>query len=110
MNLYHESFEMIKGGRKDIELRLYDEKRKTISVDDVIIFTDIDTGETLKTKCLKLHKAKTFLELFKTIDDNERVGSLKTETHEEMSEQMREYYSKEQEEKYGVLGIEIVTL
>ena len=101
---------MIKSGRKDIELRLYDEKRRKICVNDVIVFTNIDTSETIKTNCLKIYIADSFVELFEIINDNERVGSLKTETHEEMSEQMRSFYSIEDEEKYGVVGIEIALL
>jgi len=110
MKLYSDSFDMIKKGRKDIEIRLNDEKRKNISVGDIITFTNIDTAENITTKCVNLYKAKSFVELFDLINDNERVGSLKSETYEEMSEQMREYYPKEQEEKYGVLGIEFVIL
>ena len=101
---------MIKSGRKDIELRLNDEKRRKICANDKMVFTNIDTGETIETKCLKIHIADSFIKLFEIINDNERVGSQITETHEEMSEQMRAYYSREDEEKYGVVGIEIVII
>lgn len=110
MNLFSEPFQMIKSGKKDIELRLYDEKRRKICVNDIIVFTNIDTKEFIETECLKIHIAESFVKLFEMINNNERVGSQVTETHEEMAEQMRVYYSKEDEEKYGVVGIEVVLI
>ena len=48
MNLTPSPFKMIKEGNKTIELRLYDEKRKMISVGDTITFTNTaDISEIL---------------------------------------------------------------
>lgn len=43
MSLRNKPFNSIKSGTKTIELRLYDEKRKLISVGDIITFTNIDS-------------------------------------------------------------------
>ena len=64
MKLYNEPFSVIKNRTKDIELRLYDEKRKDIKVGEYITFTNIDTKEQITVKCIALHKANSFRELF----------------------------------------------
>ena len=45
INLNPEPFEMIRSGKKTIELRLNDEKRKTISVGDTIVLRIQRTSE-----------------------------------------------------------------
>ena len=45
MKLNTEPYELIKFGKKNIEMRLMDEKREKISIGDNIIFTNINTGE-----------------------------------------------------------------
>ena len=44
------AFNAMKNGKKDVELRLNDEKVKNISVGDTLIFIQINTGEELKLK------------------------------------------------------------
>ena len=44
MKLHSSPFEMIKSGKKTIELRLYDEKRQLIKEGDIIIFTNTSNG------------------------------------------------------------------
>ena len=50
MNLTPSPMQMIKDGKKTIELRLYDEKRKLISVGDTIKF--INTEDSNDTLCV----------------------------------------------------------
>ena len=64
MNLQHEPFVKIKNGTKTIEMRLYDEKRSRIKVGDFIVFTDIDSGETIECSVTKLFIYSTFEELY----------------------------------------------
>jgi ASC-1-like (ASCH) protein len=45
MKLVDFAFKAMKNKEKDIELRLNDEKRRRINIDDIIIFTHVDTGE-----------------------------------------------------------------
>jgi len=110
MKLYNDPFCRIKSGEKTIELRLYDEKRRDVNVGDEITFTNIDTGEQVITKCNALYTADSFVELFSVLKNTEKMGVKHNESPEDMSEQMREYYSIENEEKYGVVGIEIEVL
>ena len=102
MKLVDFAFQAIKNQDKDIEVRLNDEKRRKIKIGDTIIFHHIDTNETIKTKVVNLYQFKTFKELFDAFDHN-RLG-LKKEDNESI---MDNFYSKEEQEKYGALGIEI---
>ena len=44
MNLVPWAFEEVKSGRKDIEVRLNDEKRQKMNVGDIIVFTNTETA------------------------------------------------------------------
>lgn len=109
MKLKPDPFEMIKNGQKTIELRLYDEKRQLINVGDEIVFTNTATAETLQTKVLKLHRFDSFAELYKSLPllkcgyTSENVGRA-------TPADMEQYYSVDEQNKYGVLGIEIKVL
>lgn len=104
MNLHPEPFELIKRGIKDVEMRLYDERRKPIKIGDLIEFTNRITGERLLVKVVKLQKYATFVELYKAFP-KERLGY---EPHEIADpHDMEQYYSKEQIAEFGVLAIEI---
>ena len=109
MKLNPAPFEMIKSGQKTIELRLYDEKRQLVNIGDEIVFTNTVTGETLKTKALKLHRFDSFADLYKSLPllkcgyTSENVGSA-------TPADMEQYYSVDEQNKYGVLGIEIKAL
>lgn len=104
MKLKNKPFELIKNGKKKQELRLYDEKRKLIEVGDTIIFTNIDTQEELKVEVMYLHLYSNFKNLFDDFDKQE----LGYEKDEECNyKDMEEYYSLEEQAKYGVVAIEI---
>ena len=107
MKLYQEPFSAIKRRTKDIELRLYDEKRKKVKVGDFITFTNVDTGEQITLKCVDIHLAASFRELFERLNCNVRFGFENYESTALMTAAMRKYYSEEDEEKYGVIGIEL---
>lgn len=47
MKLNNEPFELIENGSKKIELRLYDEKRRKLRVNDLIEFTNISTEKKM---------------------------------------------------------------
>ena len=106
MKLNPEPFEMIKSGMKTIELRLFDEKRQKIKVGDSIIFTETVTGEKLNVKVEKLHRFDSFGELYKSLPLLKCGYSEKTVTEAKPSD-MEEYYSAEEQKRYGVVGIEI---
>lgn len=104
MKLHNEPFELIKSGSKTIELRLNDEKRKLIKIDDLIEFENRVTLEKIKVKVIGLHKYDSFEELYKQFDKIS-LGYGKNENADPTD--MELYYTKEEQEMYGVLGIEI---
>ena len=107
MKLQKKPFDAILKGKKNIELRLNDEKRQQIQVGDKIIFKldDLDEKE-FKATVVALHHGDSFVSLFKRISlyDCGFVGEISVN---EAAKSMREYYSEEQEKKYGVVGIEL---
>ena len=107
MKLKNEPFMSIKNGLKTIEMRLFDEKRKQIKVGDTIEFTNIVSLEKLKVKVINLHKFKNFEELYSHFNKTQ-LGYKQTENAS--PNDMNQYYTNEDIEKYGVLGIEIKTI
>ena len=106
MKLYSSSFEMIKSGQKTIELRLFDEKRQQIKVGDKIVFTNTTTGETLNTTVVELHRFDSFEELYKSLPLL-KCGYTNEDISTANPADMEQYYSLEEQKKYGVLGIEL---
>lgn len=104
MNLNNEPFISIKSGSKTIEMRLYDEKRRLIKVGDTIEFTNRVTNEKITVKVIQLHIFNDFEELYKNFDKSS-LGY--KENEKACACDMNKYYSKEEQEKYGVVGIEI---
>lgn len=104
MNLNDLPFQLIKDGSKTIEMRLNDEKRQLLKVGDFIEFTNRDTLEKLKVKVENLYRYDSFFELYKHFD-KVSLGYLEDEVAD--YKDMEQYYTVEQQKKYGVLGIEI---
>ena len=104
MKLKEEPFENIKNGTKTIEFRLYDEKRQKVKIGDKIEFSKLpDLQEKILVDVVDIYKNKTFRELFKRLIENKEEIERKTKS-------MYQFYSKEQEKKYGVVGIKIKKL
>ena len=102
MRLVDFAFNSMKNEVKDIEVRLNDEKRQLINVGDIIEFEHIDTKEIIRVKVINLHKFKTFDELFNKFE-NKRLGLKETDDVSIIDN----FYTKEEQEKYDALGIEI---
>ena len=107
MKLNNEPFECIKNGTKTIELRLNDEKRKLLTVGDYIEFINRVTNEKLLVEVIDLFKYNSFEELYKHFNKIEMGYFINEEAN---PKDMENYYSKEEQEKYGVLGIKIKKL
>ena len=108
MNLCREPFDMIASGEKTIELRLYDNKRQRVKVGDTIIFMSLDDrNDVLKTKVVKIYTFKNFAELYRNLP---LLKCGYREGEPANPNDMLMYYSREQEEKYGVVGIEITVI
>ena len=57
-------YEYILGGTKDIEIRLYDEKRQKINIGDIIIFKkEPELNESFKVKVVRVKEKASFLRL-----------------------------------------------
>ena len=104
MNLHDEPFKLIKSKSKTIEMRINDERRKDLKVGDEIIFTNRTTLEKLKVKVIDLYYFNSFSELYKAFDKKD-IGYRDDE--EANPSDMDLYYTKEQQEKYGVVAIKI---
>ena len=104
MKLNNGPFKNIKNGTKTIELRLNDEKRQLLKIKDLIEFTNRETLEQLLVEIENLYHYPSFEELYKHFD---KVAMGYKEDEKADPKDMEEYYSKEEQEKYGVLGIEI---
>ncbi len=105
MNLNDEPFRMIKNKIKTIELRLEDEKRKLLKINDFIEFTNKSTKEIITAKIIKLHHYKNFDDLYEAFKDKTILGYKKNE--EANPKDMLKYYTQENINMYGALGIEI---
>lgn len=101
MRLVDFAFKAIKDGKKDIEVRLNDEKRQLINIGDIIVFENIDSKEVIRVKVVKLHKFKNFELLFDAFDHS-RLGLSKNDT----SSIMNNFYTIEDQNLYDALGIE----
>ena len=106
MKLHTSPFEMIKNGQKTIELRLFDEKRQQINIGDNIVFTNNSTGETLDTIVTKLHRFNNFEELYKSLPLL-KCGYTNEDISTANPADMEQYYSIDEQKKYGVIGIEL---
>lgn len=99
-------YEYILNGSKDIEIRLYDEKRQKINIGDIIIFKkEPELNESFKVKVVGLLRYENFDSLFNdfTID---RLAD-RSMSKSELLEELEKFYTKEKQKEYGVLGIRI---
>ena len=108
MKLQAEPFQKIRSGMKTVELRLNDEKRQSIREGDQIEFLNLqDKDQKIRVEVRKLHHFPDFQELYRTMDMT-ACGYAQGETPR--PEDMEQYYTPEQQAKYGVLGIEIALI
>ena len=106
MHLADEPFDMIACGKKTVEARLNDEKRRKISVGDIIIFyCKSCLSDMCAVTVVGLRRYDNFLRLFSA----ERLADTGCEdmTAGQATQSMYKYYTTEQEERDGVLAIEI---
>jgi len=95
MRLHPQPFDDIRAGRKTIEVRLNDEKRQCIKVGDRIEFLKRpDFAENILVEVTDLLRAPTFEEMYALLSKSE-CGVMDA----------AQYYTKEDEQKYGSLGM-----
>ena len=106
MNLVPSAFKKIADGSKTIELRLNDEKRQQINVEDTVVFNCTLTKDIIRAQVVRLHKFSDFKELYNALL-LEKCGYTAAELDTAHYTDMEQYYTKEQIKKYGALGIEL---
>ena len=107
MHLDPEAFAAMEDGRKTVELRLYDEKRRRIQAGDVIRFesTDDDT-DVLFAQVTGLRFFASFDELYRALPLT-ACGYTSEEAKTASPRDMDRYYPPEAQRQWGVVGIEL---
>lgn len=103
MHLQPSPFEKIKNGTKVIEIRLNDEKRKRLTIGDTVVFIHAhNENHTINSEVVALHYFNTFQDLYGAFDPI-AFGGVGNDDPAEMNQ----YYPRDEELEYGVVGIEI---
>ncbi len=106
MKLKPKYYNFILNGTKRIEIRLYDKKRQNIKLGDTIKFLkEPELSEFFKAKVIGLLKYNSFEDMFKDFDIS--ILADKSMTKEELIKVLEQFYTKDKQEQYGVLGIRI---
>lgn len=106
MKLQPKYYEYILNGTKRIEIRLFDEKRQQIKIgDEICFFKEPNLDEAFNAKVMGLLRYNSFEDMFKDFDIS--ILADKSMTKEELIDVLEEFYTKEKQNKYGVLGIRI---
>ena len=98
MHLDESPFSLIKNGIKTIELRVYDDKRRTFKKNDTIKIINRKSNETILVLIEELYVYDSFEELYKHLDEKLIVFKL---------EELDKFYPKEEQKEFGVVGIQL---
>lgn len=105
MKLYKGPFKKIRLSEKKIEIRLFDEKRRKLNIGDRITFSKLpDLNEQLSVEIIGLLQYSSFRGL---VDDFPMSYFGYPENYDKIHfvESIYQIYTREDEQKYGVLGI-----
>ncbi len=106
MKLWPEYYNFILNGTKRIEIRLFDEKRRQIKIGDTIKFLkEPELKCSFTAKVVGLLRYNTFEDMFKDFDIS--ILSDESMSKSELIDVLEQFYTKEKQEQYGVLGIRI---
>lgn len=106
LHLQDEPFMNIQKGIKKVEARLFDEKRQKMKPGDIVLFINREhPQQTLYARIIELFPYPTFNEMFRNLHETYRSRC----TWEMLENSMLQYYSSEDEKKYGIVGIRIET-
>ena len=107
MRLHPSPMKLMREGTKTVELRLYDEKRKQISVGDRIAFANAENEtDVLQATVLALYVFASFDELYKSLPLSE-CGYTKDTLPTASPRDMDRYYPKEKQKRFGVVGVKV---
>ena len=105
MHLDNKNYNLIKDGRKTIEMRLNDPKRASLEVGDVITFTNRRNDEKLDVEVINLYRYANFEELYR---HHNKLDLGYNEDDVASPGDMNLYYDGDKINKYGVIAIEFV--
>lgn len=106
MGLYETPFQSMKTGRKTIEVRLNDPKRRKVNIGDLIKFTKLpDQTEQLTVEVVGLQEFANFREMYETIPAEHFDASERS--IEDMVKNTYEIYTQSQEQQWGSLAIKV---
>ena len=104
IRLRHTYYEMVTSGQKDIELRLYDEKRRQMRAGDIVLICDAENpSDYIRCEIVHMHIAQNFANLATQINVR-RTGS---DNLDQLTAAVSKFYTPAQESRYGVVGIEL---
>lgn len=107
MELNPQPFYQMACGVKTIELRLNDEKRQNIKINDIILFSNVSNqNEQITVRVVNLYNYCNFVELYQALP-LDKCGYSTQQLFNASPKDMEVYYSIEKQNKYGVLGIEV---
>ncbi len=110
MKLYIESFMQIKDGTKNREYRLNDEKRQNIKIGDIIEFTKLpDLDEKVEREVEGLLLYKNWYSCYEDFFE-EDLSEYYNNIEEAVTDTYNNWWSKEDEKKYGCLIIKLKKL
>ena len=104
VHLHSDVFEIVKKGKKDIEVRVNDEKRRKLNIGDTLIFLKRPLDDEYIVKTVK---ALEYYDNFEEVVDHyemERIY-LAGYTKQEYLKEMSRFYTKEEQAHYGVVAI-----
>lgn len=104
VHLHSDVFEIVKNGIKDIEVRVNDEKRRKLHVGDTLIFLKRPLEDEFIIKTVKA------LEYYDDFEELVRHYEMKRiyldgYTKEMYLKEMSRFYTKEEQEEFGVVAI-----
>jgi ASC-1-like (ASCH) protein len=94
MRLHPGPFERIKSGAKKVECRLNDKKRQQLAVGDTLVFESRGDAEMVERTITALRIFLDFESMFEKYPE-ERINDV------------YQYYTPKDEQKYGVVAIEL---
>ena len=105
VHLHPEVFDIVLDGKKNVEIRVNDEKRRSLKIGDTLLFLkrpeEIEKISAIVTNLVYFDDFSQVVNAY----DMERIY-LKETTKEEYVNLMHKFYSDDEVSKYGVVAIE----
>lgn len=104
VHLHPDVFDIVKGGVKDIEVRVNDSKRRKLAVGDTLVFLKRpNEDESIK----KVVKALEYYDNFNELVEHYEMKRIYLEGYskEDYLKEMARFYTIEEQNEYGVVAI-----